>query len=85
MTRTTKNGILVAAAVALGGGLSIKPWMLMRQEREEAQRLQAQAATDERQMMNDKAQEGRLGTELGKEVYLREHGYRKKNELPLNP
>jgi hypothetical protein len=85
MPPSTKNAILVGAVLAAGLGLSARPWMLARAERAEAARQVRQAEADERQMVRDKAEEARLGTELGKEERLRRQGYRKAGEVPLEP
>ncbi len=85
MSPATKNGVLFAVAAACGLGLSAKPWMLARNERAAAAKQVRQAEADENQMVKDRAEEARLGTALGKEERLRDQGYRKAGELPLEP
>lgn len=85
MSPTTKNGLLVSVAIACGLGLSARPWILAREERATAAEQIRLAEAAEGQMVRDRAEESHLGTELGKEERLRGQGYRKKDELPLEP
>lgn len=85
MSPSTKNGLLVASAVVCGLVLSAKPWALARAERASAAAKVRQAQADETRMVRDRTEEGRLGTELGKEELLRAQGYRKAGEQTLNP
>lgn len=85
MTNTTKNGLLVAAAVLCGVGLSAKPWMLAREEQALARDQVRQAEADEARMVRDQEEESRLNTELGKEERLRGEGYHKMGEKPFLP
>lgn len=84
MTNTTKNGLLVGVAVACGLGLSAEPWMLARKERATAAQRVREAEADEARMVQNRAEEAHLGTELGKEERLRDQGYLKTGEAPLN-
>lgn len=83
MSSSTKNGLLVFVAVVCGVALSTKPWMLARDERAAAVRQVRQAEADEARMVRDRTEEGRLGTELGKEELLRRQGFRKSGEVAL--
>lgn len=84
MSPSTKNGLLVAGAVLGGAALSAKPWMLARNERAAAVLKVRQAEADEARMVRDRTEEGRLGTELGKEEILRKQGFRKAGEVALS-
>ena len=85
MSLPAKNGLLVASALGLGLLLSARPWMLVRSERALAAIQTRQAEFDEARMVEDRSQEARLQTELGKEALLRHEGYRKPGELPYGP
>ncbi len=85
MFRMSKDGLLILVAVACGFGLSARPWMLARDESEVAARKVRRAQIDEARMARERTEEGRLGTELGKEELLRSQGYHRKGERPLAP
>ena len=85
MPLSTKNGLMVAAAVLSGVALSYTPWTLALKERAIAASKVRAAQADEARMVRDRTEEGRLGTELGKEELLRAQGLRKVGERPLTP
>ncbi len=84
-TRLLLNGIFLLGAVALGVGLSLRPWQVYREQRTKADTYLVEARRAEAQRIDLEEQKARYESPLGREELARERGYRKPNERPLDP
>ncbi len=77
------NLVFVAAAVALGGYLSLQPWRVYRQQQRIADQKEAEMREAERRHVEDLKLEARYGSRLGREELARLRGFRKADEVPV--
>jgi hypothetical protein len=79
------NLVFVAAAVACGIFLSLRPWRVYLQVRRQAD-LQIEAMKQaEARHAQDLIEEARYSSTSGREELARRRGLRKTNEIPTNP
>jgi hypothetical protein len=83
-TRLLLNGIFILGAVALGVGLSMRPWNVYREQRDKADAHIQEAKRAETQRVDLEEQKAKYESPLGKEELARNRGYRKSNERPLD-
>lgn len=83
MNRLVVTSIIVASAIGVGVGLSLKPWQVYREQR----RLADDAVREMRQAEGKKIeltkQRAKAESSIGREELARKQGYRKPNETPL--
>lgn len=74
---------LVLLAVAVGVGLSLKPWEIYREQRkltEKSVKAMEKAESEQTDLAKRRVQ---LESPVGREEYLREQGYHRDDETPL--
>jgi hypothetical protein len=78
------NVVFVLVAVGIGLSLSLKPWRVFNEQREIANRSVAemhQAEKERARLMKTKAE---VESSVGREQLVREAGYRKPGETPVD-
>ena len=77
------NAVVFLSAVALGVGLSIKPWQVYVLQRKQADFAVAQMKAAEKDLADLTRKRAQYDSELGKEELARNEGYREKDETPV--
>ena len=78
------NLVFVVVAVGVGLFLSLKPWQVFREQKDIANRSVAdmrQAERSRAELMKKKAE---VESSVGREQLVRDAGYRKPNEIPVD-
>lgn len=83
MNRKTWYAIVVLLGAATGFAFSLKPWQIFSQQKAQAQKVRLDMQSMEEQQTALTERKNRLESPLGKEEYLREKGYVKKGEVPI--
>jgi len=83
MNKLVVNSIIVACAVGVGVGLSLKPWQVYREQRKLADEAIREMKMAEGKKIDLTKQRARAESSLGREELARKQGYRRNDETPL--
>lgn len=75
--------VIIVAAMALGIGLSAKPWQVYREQRKLADDAQREMRAAESKKTELTRQRARAESSLGREELARKQGYRRPDESPI--
>lgn len=84
MNKLVVNSIIVASAIGVGVGLSLKPWQVYREQRKLADEAIREMRVAESKKIELTRQRAKAESSLGREELARKQGYRRADEEPIN-
>lgn len=83
MNKLVVTSIIVASAIGLGVGLSLKPWQVYREQRKLADDAIREMRVAESKKTELTRQRAKAESSLGREELARKQGYRRPDETPI--